>query len=91
MAIELKQWKFKPEYLGKLNFYLSALDDYIRRPYENRSIGIILCKEQKHKAVEFALRDFNKPMGVATYQTANALPEEYRKAIGQLEDLIKLI
>lgn len=91
VAIELKQGKFKPEYLGKLNFYLSALDDYIRRPYENQSIGIILCKEQKHKTVEFALRDFNKPMGVATYQTANDLPVSYRKVIGQLEKLIELI
>ncbi len=91
VAIELKQGKFKAEYLGQLNLYLSLLDEYVRRPYENKSIGILLCTEQKKKTVEFALRDFNKPMGVATYKTAEELPEEYRQVFKSLEEIKKLL
>lgn len=91
VAIELKRGKFKAEYLGQLNLYLSLLDEYVRRPYENKSIGILLCTEQKKKTVEFALRDFNKPMGVATYKTAEELPEEYRQVFKNLEGIKKLL
>lgn len=91
VAIELKRGKFKAEYLGQLNLYLSLLDEYVRRPYENKSIGILLCTEQKKKTVEFALRDFNKPMGVATYKTAEELPEEYRQVFKNLEEIKKLL
>ena len=63
IAIELKRGEFKPEYAGKLNFYLSALDEYVKLPHENPSIGIILCKDRDSKTVEFAFRDINKPMG----------------------------
>lgn len=91
VAIELKRGKFKAEYLGQLNLYLSLLDEYVRRPYENKSIGILLCTEQKKKTVEFALRDFNKPMGVATYKTAEELPEEYRQVFKSLEEIKKLL
>lgn len=91
VAIELKRGKFKAEYLGQLNLYLSLLDEYIRRPYENKSIGILLCTEQKKKTVEFALRDFNKPMGVATYKTAEELPEEYRQVFKNLEGIKKIL
>jgi predicted nuclease of restriction endonuclease-like (RecB) superfamily len=62
VAFELKTGEFKPEYLGKMNFYLSALDEYIKQEHENPSIGIILCKEKENKIVEFAFRDFNKAM-----------------------------
>jgi predicted nuclease of restriction endonuclease-like (RecB) superfamily len=81
VAIELKKGKFKPEYLGKMNMYLSALDTYIKQPYENPSIGIILCKEKNDTIVEFAFRDFTKPMGVATYKTASEVPEQYRNIL----------
>lgn len=91
VAIELKRGKFKAEYLGQLNLYLSLLDEYVRRPYENKSIGILLCTEQKKKTVEFALRDFNKPMGVATYKTAEELPEEYRQVFKNLEEIKKIL
>lgn len=91
VVIELKRGKFKAEYLGQLNLYLSLLDEYVRRPYENKSIGILLCTEQKKKTVEFALRDFNKPMGVATYKTAEELPEEYRQVFKGLEEIKKLL
>ena len=76
-AIPRVQIEFKPEYAGKLNFYLSALDEYVKLPHENPSIGIILCKDRDSKTVEFAFRDINKPMGAATYRTSSELPKEY--------------
>lgn len=91
VAIELKWTDFRPEYVGKMNFYLSALDDMVRLPYENPSIGIILCRGQKQRTVEYALRDTNKPMGVATYRAANELPEEYSLALEGLEGLKELL
>ena len=81
VAFELKRGKFKPEYMGKMNFYLSALDDLIKKPHENPSIGIILCKEKENKIVEYSFRDVNKPMGVATYKTTQVLPNEYKNAL----------
>ncbi|MDP4241011.1 MAG: PDDEXK nuclease domain-containing protein [Bacteroidota bacterium] len=91
VAIELKQGEFKPEYAGRLNFYLSALDEYVKLPHENPSIGIILCKSQSKKFVEFAFRDTSKPMGVATYQLATQLPEQYRDLLPDAETLKKLL
>ena len=91
IAIELKRGTFKPEYAGKLNFYLSALDEYIKLPHENPSIGIILCKDRDSKTVEFAFRDINKPMGVATYRTSTELPKEYQGILPEPEELRKLM
>ena len=68
VAIELKIGEFKPEYVGKMNFYLSLLDKMEKAPDENPSIGIILCAEKDHLEVELALQDVNKPIGVAEYQ-----------------------
>ena len=78
VAFELKTGKFKPEYLGKMNFYLSALDEYVKLPHEQSSIGIILCREKKNKIVEFSFRDFNKAMGVSTYTTSTTLPKAFK-------------
>ena len=91
VAIELKYGDFKPEYVGKLNFYLSALDDMVRLPNENPSIGVILCRGKSEKTVEYALRDTTKPMGVATYKAANELPAEYSQALQAIEHLKELI
>ena len=91
VAIELKRGDFKPEYLGKMNFYLSTLDDLVRLPHENRSIGIILCKSQKQKTVEYAFRDMTKPMGVATYTTGTELPDEYKNILPNAEQLKQLL
>lgn len=91
VAVELKWTDFRPEHVGKMNFYLSALDDMVRLPDENPSIGIILCRGQKRKTVEYALRDTNKPMGVATYRAANELPEKYSQALEGLEGLKELL
>jgi predicted nuclease of restriction endonuclease-like (RecB) superfamily len=91
VAFDLKKGNFKPEYLGKMNFYLSALDDLVRLPHENPSIGIILCKSQKQKTVEYAFRDMTKPMGVATYKTTTELPPEYRNILPDAERLKELM
>ena len=74
IAIELKIGKFKPEYAGKMNFYLSVLNDTIKLPDENPSIGIIICKEKKRTTVEYALKESNQPIGVATYKLTESLP-----------------
>ena len=90
VAIELKRGDFKPEYMGKMNFYLSALDDLVRLPHENPSIGIILCKTKNKRIVEFSFRDTTKPMGVAIYKTASELPVEYKSILPNPEQLKKL-
>ena len=91
VAVELKSGKFRTSYLGQLNTYLSALDTYIRKPHENPSIGIILCREMNQTFVEFAVRDYNKPMGVATYRASKDMPERLRNALPDIEDLKKLL
>ena len=79
IAVELKVGKFRPEYAGKMQFYLSALDDKVRLDGENPSIGIIICKEKSRTTVEYALRDSRKPIGVATYRITPSLPKELIK------------
>jgi predicted nuclease of restriction endonuclease-like (RecB) superfamily len=81
VAIELKIGKFQPEHVGKMQFYLAALDTQVRQCDENPSIGIILCKEKKRTIVEYALRDARKPIGVATYAITRTLPKNLQ---GQL-------
>jgi predicted nuclease of restriction endonuclease-like (RecB) superfamily len=76
VAIDLKIDDFKPEYAGKMNFYLSALNTLHRKPHEKPSIGIIICKSKKRTIVEFALQDMTKPIGVATYTFSETLPKE---------------
>ncbi|MDR0971201.1 MAG: PDDEXK nuclease domain-containing protein [Bacteroidales bacterium] len=91
VAIELKSGEFKPIYLGQLNIYLQTLDDIIRKPHENPSIGIVLCKDADKSFVEYAVRDYTKPMGVATYKTTKDMPEKLRKALPDIEELKKLL
>lgn len=91
IAFELKKGKFKPEYAGKMNFYLSALDDLIKQPHENPSIGIILCKEKNNKTVEYSFRDIQKPMGVAVFKTTDKLPKKYKNALPSPEELKRLL
>jgi len=89
--LELKRGVFKPSYLGQLNFYLSALDEYVKKPHENNSIGLLLCKEANKAVVELAVRDFNKPMGVATYRLDKNIPEQYQSLIPILDGVQKMI
>jgi predicted nuclease of restriction endonuclease-like (RecB) superfamily len=91
VAIELKQGKFKAEYAGKMNLYLSALDEYVKQDHENPSIGIILCKSKNSKVVEFAFRDMNKAMGVATFKTSRELPSGYQGVLPNSEELKKVL
>ncbi|MEM7655541.1 MAG: PDDEXK nuclease domain-containing protein [Bacteroidota bacterium] len=91
IAFELKRGKFKPEYVGQMNFYFSALDDVVRQPHENPSIGIILCREKKNKIVEYAIRDLNQSMGVATFHTLQDMPPTYQEHLPSPEDLKRLL
>ncbi|MCL2766159.1 MAG: PDDEXK nuclease domain-containing protein [Peptococcaceae bacterium] len=91
VAVELKRGAFNPSHLGQLNFYLSALDEYVRLPDEAPSIGILLCKEARRNTVEFAVRDYTKPMGVATYRTRNDMPEKWQKALPDVDDMKMLL
>lgn len=78
LVLELKAGKFKPEYLGKLNFYLSAVDDLLRGAGDAPSVGLILCRGENQTVVEYALRDMTKPMGVSAYELTKILPENLR-------------
>ncbi len=91
VAIELKIGEFTPEYKGKMEFYLSVLNDKIKLPNENDSIGIIICKEKNRTVVEYSLRSGNMPIGVATYRTTAQLPKEYKKLLPNEKELIKRI
>lgn len=91
VAIELKTGNFKPQYLGQLKFYLQALDDQVRLPNENPSIGLVLCQEVNKVVAEYAVRDYDKPMGVATYRTAADMPERLRNALPSPEELKQLL
>jgi len=86
VAIDLKMKKFKPADAGQMNFYLSALDDLVKAPTDNPSIGIILCKDKKNVVVEYALRDLNKPIGVSSYLLAEALPDDLQSSLPSVED-----
>lgn len=91
VALELKRSKFKPEYAGKMNFYLNLLDDFVKESHENPSIGIILCGEHSKFDVEYALRGIDKPVGVAGYQLTKDVPERLKDALpdaNQLEEKI---
>ncbi len=87
VVFELKVEGFKPEFAGKMNFYLSAIDDLLRHPDDSPSIGIILCKARNKVIVEYALRDSGKPMGVAQYRLSPALPDRLKKDLPTAEDL----
>jgi predicted nuclease of restriction endonuclease-like (RecB) superfamily len=91
VAIELKIGKFQPEFVGKMQFYLTALDRQIRQEDENPSIGIILCKEKNRTIVEYALHDARKPIGVATYEITRTLPKELRGQLPQPEEIAALL
>lgn len=91
VCVELKTGKFKPSYLGQLAAYLRILDDKVKKAHENPSIGIVLCKEANKQFVEYIVQDYDKPMGVATYTTANDMPESLRRALPDEEQLRKLL
>ncbi len=91
VAIELKRGAFIPEYVGKMQFYLAVLNDTVRLPDENPSIGIILCREKNRMIVEYALKDSNKPINVASYKIVQQLPEELQNQLPTPEQIEKLL
>jgi predicted nuclease of restriction endonuclease-like (RecB) superfamily len=91
VCVELKDGPFKPAYLGQLAAYLRILDDEVRKPNENPSIGIILCRSANKKFVEYVIQDYDRPMGVATYKTAADMDERLKRLLPSVEDLEKLL
>ncbi|MBO7448655.1 DUF1016 family protein [bacterium] len=89
VAVELKRGEFKPAYLGQMNLYLQVLEDLHKKEHENPPIGIILCKSVDKAFVEYAVRDYNKPMGVAIYKTADEMPEKLRATLPSITELRK--
>lgn len=91
VAIELKIGEFEPEFVGKMQFYLAALDAQVREEGENPSIGIILCKDKSRTIVEYALREARKPIGVATYRIVKRLPKELKGQLPSPEEIGRLL
>ena len=91
IVIELKTGRFKPEYAGKLNFYLSAVDDLLKTEHDKPSIGILLCKDKKGMIAEYALRDIEKPIGISEYKLFDKLPQKYKKLLPSAADIQKHI
>lgn len=87
VAIELKVGDFKPEYKGKMEFYLNVLDETVKLPHENPSIGIIICKSKNRTIVEYALRNSASPIGVATYSISSELPDNYKAMLPASQDI----
>lgn len=87
VVIELKNTKFIPEYAGKLNFYLSAVDDLLKKADDQPTIGMLLCRDKNNIAVEYALRDMNKPIGVSEFQFTEILPESIKSRLPSVEEL----
>lgn len=89
VVIELKSGKFKPEYAGKLNFYLSAVDSQLKHEQDNPSIGLILCKHKDKIEAEYSLRDIKKPIGISEYQLTHSLPKNFKSQLPTVEQLEK--
>ncbi|MBO6202955.1 MAG: DUF1016 family protein [Selenomonas sp.] len=87
VVIELKTGDFKPEYAGKLNFYLTAVDNILKTEQDAPTIGLLLCKSKNDLIAEYALRDINKPIGVSEYRITDEIPEKFRQQLPSIEDL----
>ncbi len=82
-----KAGRFKPEYAGKLNFYLSAVDSQLKHTTDNPSIGIILCRTKDKIEVEYSLRDINKPIGVSAFELSSVISEELQSQLPTVEEM----
>ena len=91
VCVELKKCNFKPSYLGQLTTYLRILDDTVKKPHENPTIGIILCKDFNRDFVEYVIQDYNKPMGVARYTTTAEMPEQLQRVLPDIDELRKVL
>ena len=91
VVVELKRGEFKPAYLGQLSAYLRIIDDKIKKPHENRTIGIVLCKSMNKQFAEYVIQDYDKPMGVTTYKSLSEMPEDMQKVLPDLNDIKKIM
>ena len=91
VCVELKTGAFKPGYIGQLHTYMRVLDDKVKKPHENPTIGILLCKSADKAFVEYVISDYNSPMGVATYKTTADMDERMRKSLPDMEEMRKLL
>lgn len=91
VVVELKRGEFKPAYLGQLSAYLRIVDDKIKKPHENRTIGIVLCKSMNKQFAEYVIQDYDKPMGVTTYKSLSEMPENMQKVLPDLDDIKKIM
>ena len=87
VVIELKTVKFKPEFAGKLNFYISAVDGILKTEQDNPTIGILICKSKNDTVVEYALQDVHKPIGVSEYTITKHLPDELKSSLPSIEEI----
>lgn len=89
VVVDLKATDFKPEYAGKMNFYLSVVDDQMKHSDDKPSIGLLLCKGKNKVIAEYSLRDINKPIGISQYETAimDSLPSEFKGALPSIEEI----
>ena len=91
VVVELKMGKFKNSYLGQMFGYLQILDDKVKKPHENPSIGIILCQDANQSYAQYAMRDYTKPMGVVTYKTLDDMPEHLRNTLPDINKMRELL
>ena len=91
VVVELKRGEFKPAYLGQLSAYLRIIDDKIKKPHENRTIGIVLCKSMNKQFAEYVIQDYDKPMGITTYKSLSEMPEDMQKVLPDLDDIQKIM
>ena len=91
VVIELKIGEFKPEYAGKLSFYLTAIDEQVKEENDNPTIGLLLCRHKNNVVAEYTLRDMNKPMGVSEYRIKDYLPENLQNELPSIEELITIV
>lgn len=90
-VVELKAGEFKPEYVGKLGFYVAAVDDLLRNEHDSSTIGLLLCKTKDNTIAEYSLRSTSTPIGVSEYRTASELPEEMRGILPSPEDIARRV
>lgn len=94
IVIELKKGAFKPDYAGKMNFYCNVVDDKLKQKEDNQTIGLILCQDKNKVVAEYALRGFNKPIGISEYELTRALPDNLKSslpAVEKIEEELKTI
>ena len=89
VVVELKATDFKPEFVGKLNFYTSVIDGEIKSNRDNPTIGILICKSKNNTVVEYALKDIEKPLGISEYKLTNILPDDYKSSLPTVEEIEK--